>query len=166
MVVRGRVSRHARWQTLWPWRRWHHLTPAQPELLKVGGQNSSFVFKPHQVVGAGTLVQLCKTPIHGGLLANETGTGKTATYLLTLVMQQLEKERVHATGTPVVFKPAMLVVPAATAALAAWMRLSCRDPLLKGDIRLSTLLPDWLVMGSPVFAIGVVIKDFQQGRNQ
>ncbi|EFX01739.1 snf2 family helicase [Grosmannia clavigera kw1407] len=90
--------------------------PAQPERLKVAGQNSSFVFKPHQVVDAGTLVQLCKTPIHGGLLANETGTGKTATYLLALVMQQLEKERVHATGTPVVFKPAMLVVPAATIA--------------------------------------------------
>ncbi|EFX04560.1 hypothetical protein CMQ_1488 [Grosmannia clavigera kw1407] len=88
----------------------------QPELLKIAGQSSNFVCKPHQVVDAGTLVQLCKTPIHGGLLANETGTGKPAAYLLALVMQQLEKERVHAAGTPTIFKPAMLVVPAAAIA--------------------------------------------------
>lgn len=76
---------------------------------------STFCFKPHQVVDAAMLNSICAGPLRRALLANETGTGKTATYLLSILnMQQDLLKRWLAAKGGVDFKPFALVVPAAT----------------------------------------------------
>ncbi|CAK7238159.1 hypothetical protein SEUCBS140593_010385 [Sporothrix eucalyptigena] len=54
----------------------------------VGGRRTAI--KPHQMVDAASLIRATDGPLGCALLANETGTGKTATYALTILTTTLK----------------------------------------------------------------------------
>lgn len=80
--------------------------------IPVPGTDPKFGLRPHQLVSAYQLRELCDSPLRGGILANSVGMGKTFSAVALVLMEHQKCLDAKAEGQPFKARPSMILAPA------------------------------------------------------